>query len=87
MRLHHNEILFHIWNNQSNVEFGCKLRIALRATKTTENLDRGDRSEDLPDVNWLLASNQVLYKGNPNINPYLVAVLFGGGAYWSMQLI
>jgi hypothetical protein len=35
---------------QSNVEFGTNSTFALGSRKTTENLDRFGRSQDLPDA-------------------------------------
>jgi hypothetical protein len=42
------------WNLGTNSAF------ALGSRKTTENLDRVGRSQDLPDANWLLASSPTL---------------------------
>jgi hypothetical protein len=42
------------WNLGTNSTF------ALGSRKTTENLDRLGRSQDLPDANWLLASSPAL---------------------------
>jgi hypothetical protein len=39
---------------------GTKSASALGPRKTTENLDRVGRSQDLPDANWLLASSPAL---------------------------
>jgi hypothetical protein len=36
---------------QCNVEFGTNSAFALGPRKTTENLDRVGRSQDLPDAN------------------------------------
>jgi hypothetical protein len=42
------------WNLGTNSAF------AMGPRKTTENLDRVGRSQDLPDANWLLASSPAL---------------------------
>jgi hypothetical protein len=46
---------------------GTKSAFALRPTKTTENIDRVDRSQNLPDG---------ISYANPNISPYLAVALF-----------
>jgi hypothetical protein len=43
---------------QCNVEFDTNSAFALGRRKTTENLDRVGRSQDLPDANRLLASSR-----------------------------
>jgi hypothetical protein len=42
---------------QCNVNLGTNSASALGPRKSTENLDRVGRSQDLPDGNWLLASS------------------------------
>jgi hypothetical protein len=45
---------------QWNVKLVTNSAFALGLRKTTENLDRVRRSQDLPDANWLLASSSAL---------------------------
>jgi hypothetical protein len=47
---------------------GTNSSLALVPRKTTENLDRVGRSQDLPDANWLLAISPA---SSPNTIPYL----------------
>jgi hypothetical protein len=56
------------WNLVTNWAF------ALASRKTTENLDRIGRSQDLLDAEWLLASSPAFKYVNPNISPCICAV-------------
>jgi hypothetical protein len=49
-----------MWSMQWNVEFGYQLRILCRTEENHGKLDRIDRSQDLPDTKWLLASSPAL---------------------------
>jgi hypothetical protein len=58
------------WNLGTNSAF------SLGPRKTTENLDRVSRSQDLPDTNWLLASNLVLNPRALTLIPNLCCCVF-----------
>jgi hypothetical protein len=49
-----------MWSRQCDVEFGYQLSICSRTQRNHGKLDRVDRSQDLPDANWLLASSPAL---------------------------
>jgi hypothetical protein len=51
--------------------FGTNSAFALGPRKTTGNLDRIGRSQDLPDANWLLASSPALNTRALTLFPYL----------------
>jgi hypothetical protein len=64
--LHYSEILIlplgglHVKQAMRRGNFGINSASDLGSRKTTENLDRVGRSQDLPDANWLPASSPVL---------------------------
>jgi hypothetical protein len=56
---------------------GNRLRVYLKTEETQENLCRDDRSQDLPEAYWLLASSwQAKYIVAPWSVPNMFAVVF-----------
>jgi hypothetical protein len=58
-----------MWSKQSNVEFGYKFCIFSMTEENHGNIDGAGRSQDLPSVNWLLASIPARKYTNPNVSP------------------
>jgi hypothetical protein len=56
---------------------GTSSAFALGSRKTTENLDRVGRSQDLPDTNWLLASSPALNTRTLKLVPICAVALLG----------
>jgi hypothetical protein len=52
-------------------DLGTNTASALGPTKTTENLDRVGRTQDLPNANWLLTGSPGLYPRNLTLVPNL----------------
>jgi hypothetical protein len=63
------------WNLGTNSAF------ALGSRKTTENLDRVGRSQDLPDANRLLVSSPALNTPTLTLVPICAVALFGNKVY------
>jgi hypothetical protein len=66
--------VFEAWSATWNLDINSAFTLGSR--KTTENLDRVCRSQDLPNAERLLTSSPAFKYSNPNFSPYLAVALF-----------